>query len=226
MDMSFTSPSPGRLYLQQLLKTATNGNVTVDYALLTNRMALHCKVCDTTLTAAELVNGSAETLDYSIQEFIKLHSHAGGHPGWNSIGPHLHHFTPTGTKGEWICTQCGAVQSVAPKAVTADFKEIPKVSPEALSAYEKLKAMADKVTALQQQDADKGPQYQLGQHQESPGKYYTFQKFPLMISPWTGGPGYLTGGFPVPALPVAPPPAPAPKKKDKPLKISTGRKFR
>ena len=64
-------------YLEQLLKTATGGNVTVAYALHVARMQLSCRICGMTLTAPE-PEGSSD-LDYGVQEFIKLHAHAGGH---------------------------------------------------------------------------------------------------------------------------------------------------
>ena len=64
-------------YLEQLLKTATGGNVTVAYALHVARMQLSCRICGMTLTAPE-PEGSSD-LDYGVQKFIKLHAHAGGH---------------------------------------------------------------------------------------------------------------------------------------------------
>lgn len=63
-------------YIRQLLKTATKGNVTVEYALHVDRMKLMCSVCDSQLTTAE---PEGTNLDYGIQEFIKIHAHVGGH---------------------------------------------------------------------------------------------------------------------------------------------------
>jgi hypothetical protein len=63
-------------YLEQLLKTATKGNVEVEYSVYENRMRLRCKVCFLSLTAPEMT--TSNELDYGVQEFIKLHAHVGG----------------------------------------------------------------------------------------------------------------------------------------------------
>lgn len=65
-----------RLYIEQWLKTATKGNVTVEYSLNVARMRLHCNKCDITLTVREPED---ECYDYSTQEFVKIHAHTGGH---------------------------------------------------------------------------------------------------------------------------------------------------
>lgn len=87
------------LYLDQLLQTATKGNVTAVYALYVNRMQLSCKVCNSQLTAPEPV--APHELDYGVQEFIKIHAHLGGHKAMKAV-------------------------VIAPTAVTFDFKPVQK----------------------------------------------------------------------------------------------------
>lgn len=64
-------------YVVQWLKTATKGNVSVTFAFATDRMHLHCKVCH----SEHICNQPkvSNEIDYSCQEFVKLHAHAGGH---------------------------------------------------------------------------------------------------------------------------------------------------
>lgn len=64
-------------YMEQWLKTATKGNVRFTMAFLTNRMHLHCDVCNVGLTCEKPVD--ANTIDYAVQEYVKLHAHTGGH---------------------------------------------------------------------------------------------------------------------------------------------------
>ena len=64
-------------YMEQWLKTATKGNVRFTMASLTNRMNLHCDVCNVGLTCEKPVD--ANTIDYAVQEYVKLHAHIGGH---------------------------------------------------------------------------------------------------------------------------------------------------
>jgi hypothetical protein len=63
-------------YLEQFVKIATKGKVRIEYALHVQRMRLECTVCGMTLTAAE---PEGTTVDYGVQEFVKLHAHTGGH---------------------------------------------------------------------------------------------------------------------------------------------------
>lgn len=64
-------------YMEQWLKTATKGNVRFTMAFLANRMHLHCDVCNVGLTCEKPVD--ANTIDYAVQEYVKLHAHTGGH---------------------------------------------------------------------------------------------------------------------------------------------------
>jgi len=62
-------------YMEQWLKTATKGNVRFTMAFLTNRMHLHCDVCNVGLSCEKPVD--ANTIDYAVQEYVKLHAHKG-----------------------------------------------------------------------------------------------------------------------------------------------------
>ena len=75
------------VYMEQWLKTATKGNVRFAMAFLTNRMHLHCDVCNIGLTCEKPVD--AQTIDFAVQEYVKLHAHKGG------FGD------------EWKCEMCG-----------------------------------------------------------------------------------------------------------------------
>jgi len=66
-----------RTYFDQFVKTATKGNDIIEYAYVARRMCLHCKLCDQTLTVSEPEDSMS--LDYSVQEFVKIHAHIGGH---------------------------------------------------------------------------------------------------------------------------------------------------
>lgn len=70
-------------YLTQLCETATKGNVTVEESWLTLRLKFHCHKCFQTLTTK--VPDSANEIDYQIQEFVKIHAHTGGHVGVTKI---------------------------------------------------------------------------------------------------------------------------------------------
>ena len=72
----FSAPNV-REYIEQLVKVAGKGNITVDFALHVDRMQLHCKSCDVTMT--NHVPERSDKIDYSIQNFITLHGHNGGH---------------------------------------------------------------------------------------------------------------------------------------------------
>lgn len=74
-------------YMEQWLKTATKGNVRFTMAFLTHRMHLHCDVCHVGMTCKKPVD--ANTIDYAVQEYVKLHAHTGGHGD------------------EWECKLCG-----------------------------------------------------------------------------------------------------------------------
>ncbi len=98
-------------YLEQYIKTATKGNVEVTYALHVSRLRLNCKVCQEQLTAPDLVETE---VSYSIQEFVKIHAHTGGHKD-APVG-HV-----VGQGGEcW----CGEKHADYVKPVTFDFKPV------------------------------------------------------------------------------------------------------
>lgn len=67
-----------KIYMETLAKTATNGNVVVTFAWLAQRMELYCQKCRQTLTAPSPTD---ETIDYAVQEFLKLHLHQ-AHATW------------------------------------------------------------------------------------------------------------------------------------------------
>src|SRR5713226_1273145 len=76
-------------YFDQLLKTATKGNVVAVYAIHQSRMRLECSVCESQLTVSE---PEGTELDYGVQEFIKIHAHVGGHkdkPKCTCGGPYI-----------------------------------------------------------------------------------------------------------------------------------------
>ena len=102
-------------YMQQYVKTATDGKVYVRFAVATNRMQLVCKVCDQTLTFSS--PGSAEKIDWAMQEFVKLHRHV---PLTTGEG------TPTQIKGTGI----GSTSMTVSTPVTASFKKIKPKTPE------------------------------------------------------------------------------------------------
>jgi hypothetical protein len=74
--MAFQPISVGT-YLTTWLKSA-GGNVTFEHAFgLEGRGRFHCKVCDSTLTVN--LSDSVTKVDYTLQEFVKLHAHKPGH---------------------------------------------------------------------------------------------------------------------------------------------------
>jgi len=97
-------------YLEQWLETATKGNVEVTYALHVARMRLVCKVCEEQLTAPEPLGTE---VSYSVQEFVKIHAHVGGH-----VSAPVGHVV-----GEGGQCWCGETHAKV-KAVTADFKPV------------------------------------------------------------------------------------------------------
>lgn len=63
-------------YLKQYLQTASDGNVSYECALLERRLKFICSKCGAT-QACDAPEDT--TLDYVVQEFVKLHSHRPGH---------------------------------------------------------------------------------------------------------------------------------------------------
>jgi hypothetical protein len=84
-------------YVDQYVKTATDGNVEVTYAASVDRMQLGCKVCYQTLTCP--LPASDAEMDWAMQEFVKLHLHS-------SLSPER------------------KPEERTPTAVTADFKKV------------------------------------------------------------------------------------------------------
>jgi hypothetical protein len=74
-------------YMEQWLKTATKGNVRFTMAFLTNRMHLHCDKCNVGMTCEKPADST--TIDYAVQEYVKLHAHVGGY------------------NDKWKCEMCG-----------------------------------------------------------------------------------------------------------------------
>lgn len=95
-----------QLYMEGLCKVATKGNVVVHFAWFANRMELVCTKCQQTLTAAKPED---TTVDYAVQEFLKLH---------------LHKIHPEYCQCEQCITIAQTKVAVKPKPVTLDFKPV------------------------------------------------------------------------------------------------------
>jgi hypothetical protein len=121
-QMAMSTP---QAYVTQWLQTATNGTVTGEFSLMHNRMRLRCLKCGLTLTAPE---PTGTTIDYGVQEFVKLHAHK---------------------QDSWKCLNCGELigtsltehapdcKPAAWQGVTADFKKIddkPEMAQKIISA--------------------------------------------------------------------------------------------
>jgi len=142
-------------YIDQWLKTATKGNVVSKAAWFQDRLQFRCTKCDMSLTTSTDAVKADGTVDYGLQEFVKIHSHVGGHndPKHGEPG---HSFQ-----------QAGSIP------MTADFKKI-DLKPEKeqaikakLDAYNTMmeKALDDKALALkikQLQEGDKGKSVNTG----------------------------------------------------------------
>jgi hypothetical protein len=81
----FDSQYSTKLYLDQWLKTSTKGNVVYEYSFNVDRLRFCCLVCDMTLTTLGSAVKNDGTTDYAVQEFIKIHSHVGGHDAWTPL---------------------------------------------------------------------------------------------------------------------------------------------
>jgi len=103
-------------YVVQWLETATKGNVIVTFAFVTNRMQLHCKICNCEHTCRK--PESNDEIDYSVQEFVKLHAHVGGHKNPTKID-------------KMIAEEFKDVEGIP---LTADFKKIGKIDDKLSSA--------------------------------------------------------------------------------------------
>jgi hypothetical protein len=99
-------------YFDKWVETATDGKVWVEYAVGTPRIRFHCKTCYCSLTIPTPTD--INVIDYSTQEFVKIHGHKGGHndTGWSK--------TASGT----LSVYPGKIIEVEPTPVTADFKKV------------------------------------------------------------------------------------------------------
>jgi hypothetical protein len=155
--MAMSSSNP-QTYMTQWLQTATNGTVHGEFSLMHNRMRLRCLKCGLTLTCP---SPEGTTIDYGVQEFVKLHAHK---------------------EGGWKCFNCGEVinksitehapecKPAAWQGVTADFKKIdvkPEMAQKIISATQAVadeysaklnndEEFAKKIAALQKGDKGKG----------------------------------------------------------------------
>lgn len=107
-----------QIYFDQWLATATGGKVIAHFAFLQNRVQLKCNVCEMMLTAPR--PATAADIDYSIQEFVKIHSHTGGHcaHSWAEVDK---------TTGAVRCMKCQMFlhgDAPPPTPVTLDFKKV------------------------------------------------------------------------------------------------------
>jgi hypothetical protein len=64
-----------RTYMEKWLHIATLGNCVVKFAFATDRMVIHCNQCDVNMTISTPQKNNE--IDFSIQEFAKLHRHDG-----------------------------------------------------------------------------------------------------------------------------------------------------
>ena len=72
------SSSP-EVYITQWLDTATNGRVSCVKSSLVNRLHFVCRTCYYSLTTNTDAVKNDGTVDYGLQEFVKIHAHTGGH---------------------------------------------------------------------------------------------------------------------------------------------------
>jgi len=162
--MAFMSSNP-EVYITKWLETATKGNVFCVKAMFTNRLQFVCSTCSLVLTTSTDAVKADGTVDYSLQEFVKIHAHVGGHK--DSVKP----------TGDLIVNDSGqfaggqATFSAAQYVpLTADFKKIDlKPQQEAaikakIKEYDKLmeralddKALAATIIKLQNEDKGKSP---------------------------------------------------------------------
>ena len=108
-------------YVDQYVKTATDGNVQVTYVANVDRMMLGCKVCYQMLTCS-LPPSDAE-MDWAMQEFVKLHRHAPSDPVKKILGIDI---ITTDENPEGTIPKKNYTTFSQPKAVTADFKPVKK----------------------------------------------------------------------------------------------------
>lgn len=173
--MAMFSASP-EVYVTQWLQTATKGNVIAHEALFANRLQFFCHVCQQSLTTTTDAVKSDGTVDYSLQEFVKIHAHTGGHKDEiNAAGDKVY-------------------------PLTADFKKIDDKPENEAKIKAKLAeyaaslndaALAKKIAELQASDKGKSKPSFKPLPMESGGMIHSFD----MSDPWdsNGGPWTKAG---------------------------------
>ena len=195
--MAFMSYDPGP-YITQWLQTATGKNVICQKAMLQDRLMFTCARCGQSLTTTTSAVKTDGTVDYGLQEFVKIHAHKGGHKDATIIN------TPTGQLKQVVDPNTGEMKLVPIDyelhkggiPVTADFKKI-DLKPEKeqqikakIDAYNQMmekalddKALAAKIAELQYSDKEKA--------KENYDKLPAFKPLPMkgggMIHPFKVG---------------------------------------
>jgi hypothetical protein len=195
--MAFMSSNP-EVYVTQWLETATKGRVYCVKAMFQNRLQFVCSTCDQSLTTTTDAVKSDGTVDYGLQEFVKIHAHEGGHKDATIIN------TPTGQLKHVVDPNTGEMKLVPIDyelhkggiPMTAIFKKI-DLKPEKeqqikakIDAYNQMmekalddKALAAKIAKLQSSDKEKA--------KENYDKLPAFNPLPMkgggMIHPFNAG---------------------------------------
>jgi hypothetical protein len=195
--MAFMSSDPGP-YITQWLQTATGKNVICQKAMLQDRLMFTCARCGQSLTTTTSAVKTDGTVDYGLQEFVKIHAHKGGHKDATIIN------TPTGQLKQVVDPNTGEMKLVPIDyelhkggiPMTADFKKI-DLKPEKeqqikakIDAYNQMmekalddKALAAKIAELQSSDKEKA--------KENYDKLPAFKPLPMkgggMIHPFNAG---------------------------------------
>ena len=156
-------------YTDQWLKVATNGNVVCKAAWYQNRVQFSCLRCDQSLTTTTDAVKSDDTVDYSLQEFVKIHAHTGGHVSGTTIK------TATCNLKQVVNPNTGEMELVPVDyklhaggiPMTVDFKKIDLMPEKGLAIKKNLKAynetmdkaldetLAAKIAELRAEDKDK-----------------------------------------------------------------------
>lgn len=208
-------PSTIQEYMRQWLQIATQGNVTVEFALFVNRMELRCKACHALFRVDAPQDPTG--IDWSVQQWVNRHVPGGVHDKDEIALP------------------------VAPTPVTADFKsptvpgalfgktgviDISEAKAELMKAQmEKYKAeqatvdLEKKVAWLKQTEEVKE---KIKKAEDDAAKEAAMQNLLNIMMQLTKNPAALK---PLPKTPAPAPIIPEPPKQ-KPARITTGRRFR
>jgi hypothetical protein len=143
------SSDPGP-YITQWLSTATGKNVICQKAMLQDRLMFTCARCDQSLTTTTSVVKTDGTVDYGLQEFVKIHAHKGGHKDATIIN------TPTGQLKQVVDPNTWEMKLVPIDyelhkggiPMTADFKKI-DLKPE---KEQQIKAKIDAYNQMMEKD--------------------------------------------------------------------------